>query len=295
MKKTSAGYFWGRSVKNAKNNKPMTLVSVSVLCVCLILLGTFVLISMNISMYLDRLGEANVVRVYPHHEASQSEVLKLKQRLEDFDNVSSVEYVPKEEGAKEFAETYKEYGDILLQGFDENPLPDKFLLTITDMSLTNETVIRLKALEGVENVTWSSDATKSILTLQRVFQIGGGIVVAILALISAFIISNTIRASMHYRRLEIAIMRFVGAKNGFIRKPFVIEGFLIGLMGSLIAYIIEYFIYVYGIKKFIDSIDILSTMSFKEVALPLAGAFLIIGTLTGVIGSAISVRRHLKV
>ncbi len=294
MKKTSAGYFWGRSVKNAKNNKPMTVVSVSVLTVCLILLGTFVLVSMNISMYLERLGEANVVRVYPPHDASQSEVMKLKQKLEGFDNVAEVTYVPKDEGAKEFTENYQGYGDIL-QGFDENPLPDKFLLTLEDISLTGETVLALQSVEGVKDVTWSSGATKSILTLQRVFQIGGGVVVAILALISAFIISNTIRASMHYRRLEIAIMRFVGAKNSFIRKPFIIEGFLIGLLGSVIAYAIEYFIYVYGLKRFIDSIDILTTMSFSEVALPLAGAFLLIGTLTGVIGSAISVRKHLKV
>ena len=294
MKKTSAGYFWGRSVKNAKNNKPMTVVSVSVLTVCLILLGTFVLISMNISMYLERLGEANVVRVYPPHDASQSEVMKLKQNLESFENVAEVGYVPKDEGAKEFAESYQGYGDIL-QGFEENPLPDKFVLTLEDISLTEETVLALQNLEGVKDVTWSSGATKSILTLQRVFQIGGGVVVAILALISAFIISNTIRASMHYRRLEIAIMRFVGAKNSFIRKPFLIEGFLIGLLGSVIAYAIEYFIYVYGLKRFIDSIDILTTMSFSEVALPLAGAFLLIGTLTGVIGSAISVRKHLKV
>lgn len=285
---------WGRSMLGAKFNKPMAIVSVSVLTVCLLLLGTFVLVSMNISSYLNRLGEANVVRVYPPYTATQSEVYDLKTALESCDNVATVEYVPKEEGAEEFKQAYSEYGEIL-DGFEENPLPDKFVLTLTDLTKTSETIAKLQQLEGVERVTWSASATSTILTIKRVLEIAGGAIVAILAVISAFIISNTIRASMQSRRLEIGIMRLVGAKNSFIRKPFIIEGLVIGVIGSVIAYVIEYFVYIYGMQKLIGSIEILKPIPFSEIALPLAGAFLIVGVLTGVLGSIISVRKHLKV
>lgn len=287
-------YSWGRSMLNTKFNKPMAIVSVSVLTVCLILLGTFVLISLNISSYLDRLGEANVVRVYPPYTATQSEVYDLKTAIEATDNVDTVTYVPKEEGAAEFKESYSEYGDIL-EGFEDNPLPDKFVITLKDMTKTSETISALQAIEGVEQVTWSASATRTIVTIKRVLEIAGAAIVAILAVISAFIISNTIRASMQSRRLEIGIMRLVGAKNSFIRKPFIIEGLTIGVIGSVIAYAIEYFIYVYGMQKLIGSIELLKPMPFSEIALPLAGSFLLVGVLTGVLGSVISVRKHLKV
>lgn len=285
---------WRRSMRNTKYNKPMTLVSVSVLTVCLLLLGTFVLVSMNISSYIDRLGEANVIRVFPSYEAEQSDVDELHTKLESFDNVDTVKYVSKDEGAAEFKEMYQDYGDVL-DGFDDNPLPDKFVLTLKDLSQTESTIAALQRLDGVERVSWSASATKTIITTKHVFEIAGGAVVAILAIISAFIISNTIRASMHSRRLEIGIMRLVGAKNSFIRKPFVTEGFMMGLVGSVIAYIIEYFIYVYGMQKLIGQIEILKPIPFSQIAFPLAGAFLLVGVLTGVIGSAISVRKHLKV
>lgn len=277
-----------------KFNKPMAIVSVSVLIVCLILLGTFVLISLNISSYLDRLGEANVVRVYPPYTATQSEVYDLKTALERTDNVATVTYIPKDEGAEDFKESYSEYGDIM-DGFESNPLPDKFVITLVDMAKTSETISAIQSLEGVEQVTWSASATRTILTIKRVLEIAGAAIVAILAVISAFIISNTIRASMQSRRLEIGIMRLVGAKNSFIRKPFVLEGLLIGVIGSVIAYAIEYFIYIYGMQKLIGSIELLKPMPFSEIALPLAGSFLIVGILTGVLGSVISVRKHLKV
>ena len=285
---------WGRSMLGTKFNKPMAIVSVSVLTVCLILLGTFVLISLNISSYLDRLGEANVVRVYPPYTATQSEVYDLKTALEAADNVATVTYVPKDEGAADFKESYSEYGEIM-DGFENNPLPDKFVITLVDMTKTSETISALQSLEGVEQVTWSASATRTILTIKRVLEIAGAAIVAILAVISAFIISNTIRASMQSRRLEIGIMRLVGAKNSFIRKPFVLEGLLIGVIGSVIAYVIEYFIYIYGMQKLIGSIELLKPMPFSEIALPLAGSFLIVGILTGVLGSVISVRKHLKV
>ena len=287
-------YSWGRSMLSTKFNKPMAIVSVSVLTVCLLLLGTFVLVSMNISSYLNRLGEANVVRVYPPYTATQSEVYDLKTALEAADNVATVTYVPKEEGAEEFKQSYSEYGDIL-DGFEANPLPDKFVITLKDMTRTSETISVLQSIEGVEKVTWSASATRTIVTIKRVLEIAGGAVVIILAIISAFIISNTIRASMQNRSLEIGIMRLVGAKNSFIRKPFIIEGFLIGVIGSVIAYVIEYFIYVYGMQKLIGSIELLKPMPFKEIVLPLAGSFLLVGVLTGVLGSVISVRKHLKV
>ena len=191
-------------------------------------------------------------------------------------------------------ESYSEYGDIL-DGFEANPLPDKFVITLKDMTRTSETISVLQSIEGVEKVTWSASATRTIVTIKRVLEIAGGAVVIILAIISAFIISNTIRASMQNRSLEIGIMRLVGAKNSFIRKPFIIEGFLIGVIGSVIAYVIEYFIYVYGMQKLIGSIELLKPMPFKEIALPLAGSFLLVGVLTGVLGSVISVRKHLKV
>lgn len=294
MRRTTFGYFWGRSFKNTRTNRPMTVVSVSVLAICLVLLGTFILVSMNISNYLKKLGEANVIRVYPAYDATQQEVDDLYKRLGEINNVAEIKYVPKDQGLEEFKETYKDYSEIM-DGFAENPLPDKFIISLNDLTLTDNTVVAIKQTEGVDQVTWSASATKSIVTLQRVFMISGMVIVAILAVVSMFIISNTIRASLHYRHLEIMIMRLVGAKNSFISKPFIFEGMIIGFMGSALAYLVEYLIYRFGLIRLVESIELLTPIPFEQVALPLAAAFLGVGLITSALGSSISIRKHLKV
>ena len=294
MKMTTFGYFFSRSIKYTRTNKPMTLVSVSVLIVCLLLMGSFILVSLNISDYLNRLGDANVIRVYPPYDATTEEVDALKIQLESMENVSAVEYVPKDAGLEEFRQDYSEYGEVF-DGFEENPLPDKFILTLADQEQMENTVYQLKLIEGIENVTYSKEATHAIITIRQVFNMVGAIVISILAIISAFIISNTIRASMHYRRLEIRIMRFVGATSVFVSTPFIIEGFIMGFIGSAIAYGLQYLVYQFGMQKVVESIELLSPIEFKTVALPLAAVFVAVGVITGVVGSAISVRRYLKV
>lgn len=291
--KSTFGYCLGRAFKNTRKNRPMTVVSTSVLMICLILLGTFILISMNISNYLKQLGDSNVVRVYPAYDATQSEVDELGKKLWEINNVADVKYVPKDEGLKEFKEAYKDYSEIM-DGFSENPLPDKFVITLKDLKQTDNTVVAIKQVSGVDQVTWSTSATKSIITIQRVFMISGMAIVVILAVVSIFIISNTIRASLFYRNSEIKIMRLVGAKNSFIKKPFIFEGIIIAIIGSILAYGIEYIIYQYGLVKIVSSINILTAVPFKNVALPLALAFLGVGIITSAIGSSMAIKKFLR-
>lgn len=231
----------------------------------------------------------------------QEMVTKIQAELKGIPNVKSIEYISKEQGLDN---TKKMLGDsnYLLDGIkDRNYIPDTFVITVNEIEKTEQTKSTIEKIEGVEMVIASIEMSDTLTYVQRTVNTLGSAIIIALAVISVVIISNTIRATIFARRKEINIMKFVGATNSFIRIPFLVEGFFLGLISALISYLIIWGGYSYLIQAF--SVDISewlnavfdSVIPFSQVAVNLAWFFGLTGTLLGSIGSAISIRNHAKV
>lgn len=232
----------------------------------------------------------------------QAKVAEIQAEIESNPNVNSVEYVSKEQGLEDTREMLGDQGYLIDDIKDRNYIPDTFVITLKDIALTAATKSEIERISGVDLVMASTEVSDTLIYTQRAIStIGSGIILA-LAVISIVIISNTIRATIFARRKEINIMKFVGATNSFIRIPFVVEGFLLGLLSALISYLFIWGGYSYLINSFstADATMWLSSVlqnvvPFEDVAKNLALFFGITGTVIGSVGSLISIRNHVKV
>ncbi|MBO5852459.1 MAG: ABC transporter permease [Clostridia bacterium] len=228
---------------------------------------------------------------------NEEEALALCDKLSKIDNVLSVEYVPSEEGLESIKEGLLEGKEEYFEFLDKdhgNPLSDAAKITLKDMSKFKETLQAIKDTEGVDSVQSQSDLADKINALKDGIGIAGVWIIAILLIISLVIVSNTIRVTMYSRKLEISIMKAVGATNSFIRLPFVIEGVTIGIISAATSTAILYFCYRVAMEAIGDALGIINIIAFKEVALLIVGIFLAIGVLSGIVGSVIMISKYLK-
>ena len=228
-------------------------------------------------------------------------IAAVKAAITQHPNVKSCDHISKEQGLDNFKESLGENG-YLLDGLEEmNYIPDTFAITLNDVSLTEQTKLELEKNAEVDLVVASTTVADTLTYIQRTVNTLGGAVILALGIISLVIVSNTIRATIFARRKEINIMKFVGAKNAFIRIPFVVEGFTLGLISAVISYLVIWGSYSYLIQAFTTDVSAWLNSAFEniipfhEIALNLGLFFVITGTLLGSIGSVISIRNHAKV
>ena len=223
--------------------------------------------------------------------------MALGSHLRALDNVTTVEAVEKEEAYEEILAEMDENLRLYLSGLDENPLPDAYRVTVTDMSGFEKVVDEIKKLDGIERVYENSTLARQLEGIRdSVTYISLGIIVLLL-IVSLFIISNTIKVTMFSRRLEISIMKSVGATNSFIRWPFMVEGILIGVIAGILATGAVWAVYEFAMTSFASMLSGLGgevQVRFLDYALYLVAAFVGIGIFTGIFGSATSIRKYLK-
>ena len=291
------GYLTKEGFRNLKVNKLMSVASVTVLFSCLMLIGIAFMLLVNIESFISGIESENVIMVYVDMDATDYEYIKLGNDLRALDNVSLVENIDKEPAYEqilsELDEGLKEY----LSGLDENPLPDAYKLTISDMSGFEAVVNEIKQLDAIERVYENSALARQLEGIKNsVTYISLGMI-ALLFVVSLFIISNTIKVTMFSRRLEISIMKSVGATNSFIRWPFMIEGIIIGLVAGLLATAAVWGIYEFALGSFtavLSGFGAGTQINFLDYAPYLVAAFVGIGIFTAVFGSATSIRKYLK-
>lgn len=295
MKYTSLKYLTKEGCRNIWVNRLMSLASVTVLMSCLVIIGSFVLVFLNISTVLDRVEAQNIVMVFVDDNISADDVSMLGKDIERIENVSSYELVPKEEAYKELLMSMGTDASVL-EGVDEDFLPDAYKVTISDMALYNETVESLKGLDNILSVRQNSDLADKLLQIrQSITYISIGIIL-MLFFVALFIIANTVRITMFSRRLEISIMKAVGATNWFIRWPFLVEGVFLGVLSAFFSIGLLYVIYFVAEKSFEALLGVFESgiIPFSECALQLLGGFLVLGVFTGFFGSLVSMGRYLK-
>lgn len=295
MKGTSLKYLTHEGFRNVWVNRLMSLASVTVLMACLIIMGAGIMIYFNINNVVDKVQSQNVVMVYVADDASEDETTQIGTSLNGISNVESCEFVPKEVAFQEQIQSMG--GDAaLFEGFDEIPLPDAYKVTVKDLSQFENTVSQIKQINKVDSVRENSDLASKLLSLRHAVSIVSVGLVIMLFLVALFIISNTIRITMFSRKLEISIMKAVGATNWFIRWPFMIEGMILGTISGIVSLGVLWGLYAVAEKVFAQTLSLIgfSLVPFSEYWWQILLVFVAIGLFTGGFGSLVSMAKYLK-
>ena len=283
MKGTSLKYLTHEGFRNVWVNRLMSLASVTVLMACLI------------NNVVDKVQSQNVVMVYVADDATEDETTQIGTSLKGISNVESCEFVPKEVAFQEQIQSMG--GDAaLFEGFDEIPLPDAYKVTVKDLSQFENTVSQIKQINKVDSVRENSDLASKLLSLRHAVSIVSVGLVVMLFLVALFIISNTIRITMFSRKLEISIMKAVGATNWFIRWPFMIEGMILGTISGIVSLGVLWGLYAVAEKVFAQTLSLIgfSLVPFSEYWWQILLVFVAIGLFTGGFGSLVSMAKYLK-
>lgn len=295
MKGTSLKYLTHEGFRNVWVNRLMSLASVTVLMACLIIMGAGIMIYFNINNVVDKVQSQNVVMVYVADDASEDETTQIGTSLKGISNVESCEFVPKEVAFQEQIQSMG--GDAaLFEGFDEIPLPDAYKVTVKDLSQFETTVSQIKQINKVDSVRENSDLASKLLSLRHAVSIVSVGLVIMLFLVALFIISNTIRITMFSRKLEISIMKAVGATNWFIRWPFMIEGMILGTISGIVSLGVLWGLYAVAEKVFAQTLSLIdfSLVPFSGYWWQILLVFVAIGLFTGGFGSLVSMAKYLK-
>ena len=291
---SSLGYLLKEGVKNIWSNRTMSFASVGVLVSCLLLTGAAVLFSMNVDVAMKSLEGNNSTTVYLQEGLPTLTSLRVGQEIKQLDNIEECEFVSKQDAVQNMLDMLGDDGTVLegLLG-DENFLPDAFRISMKDLNLYDETAAQIEAINGVDEIIDYSDIAEQLTSLDNLVTSVGFWIVLILSLVSLFIISNTIRVTMFSRRLEISIMKSVGATNWFVRVPFILEGVIIGLLSGGVASGLLVLVYNKLVSS-IASIPLFSPVDIGPITWRITLIFMLAGALFGALGGLITLGKYLK-
>ncbi len=289
------GYYIREGISSIFTHGFMSFASVIIIVACLLIMGSFTLLALNVDNIIDRLEKEDVIIAYVDDSLSESEARDLQTELESIINVDHVEFMSREDAMEDFINTYKD--TTFLEGLDATVLRHRYVVYVEDIALMEQTQDLIKNTIGIGGVSLHLEISEGFVALRNTVTIVSVFLVLILFIISLFIMSNTIKLTTIERKDEIAIMKMVGATSSFIRWPFIIEGMILGFVGSLSSYLAQWGVY----KLLIDGplsgsgLSFLTVLPFSTFAVPLLIAFCVVGLGVGVIGSASAIKNYLKV
>ena len=299
MKMSSLGYLIKEGLRNIKQNSFMSIASVLVLISCLLLSGAAYLTFVNVDHLFRWAFSQNIAIVWSVEDADDAQVAELGAQVEALTNIDTVTPITKEEILADYENVVPDATFESLQG-ENNPMLDGFEITFVDLNLMQQTIAEIEALPSVDSVSCYDELGRLLTGIRDIVMKIGGAVILMLLAVSLFIISNTIKLTVYSRRLEIGIMKSVGATKAFIRLPFMVEGMVLGFSAGLLSYGLLYFVYArlstvmtIGKMGFVTMGE-LGLLGLMPVWAELLIGFLLIGTLTGMLGSGISIGRYLK-
>ena len=295
MARHNFGYFVHEGVSNMFSHGFMSFAAIGITVACLLIMGTFTLVAVNANELLLTLEQENEILAYVDDSYTESQARALQSKLEEVPNVASVTYISNDQAMEDFKDQYPE--EELFQDLDPEILEDRYAIRLVDLERQRETVERIEALPGISDVSHYEEIAGGFVTMRNVATVVCVALIAILFVVSVFIISNTIKLTTFDRRDEIAIMRMVGATNGFIRWPFVYEGFLLGLLGAVIAFFLQWALYT-AVARGVDTNDtlqLIQVIPFAQLWAPVAAVFAAAGIVIGVGGSLSAIRKFLQV
>ena len=296
MKINNVGYLLKEGIRGIFLHGFMSFAAVCVTVACLLIIGSFSMLLYNVNIMVEDLNKTNEVMVYIDSELPDAEARSIGTKINQIQNVHQSVFVSREEALDKFVADHEEDGDAF-SGVVAGDLRHRFVVTLVDNALMQETVSQLENIPGVAKINAEYELAEGFLTLQKVLRIVSVGVIGVLLVISLLIISNTVKLALYDRKDEIAIMKMVGATNGFIRLPFVVEGFTLGMTGAAAAFGLEWALYDALVNEVeaVDAFQLFSFVPFQQLLLPMVITFSAAGMFVGVFGSWISIRKFLNV
>lgn len=291
----SFGYFVKEGFRSIFSHGLMSFASVCVTVACLIIVGSFSILMYNVGIMVDELNQTNEVMVYIDETLSESDAKSVGTKINLIENVQMSTFKSREDALKDFIADHE--GDEAFSGVEAEDLRHRFIVTLLDNSIMEETVKQIEQIEGVAKITASYELAEGFSTLEEVLRIVSVVIIAGLLVVSLVIISNTVKISVYDRRDEIAIMKMVGATNGFIRLPFVVEGLTLGMLGAGVAFGLEWLLYDLLVNKIesMDSLQMFNFVPFQQLLMPMICIFAATGFFVGVLGSWSSIKKFMNV
>ena len=289
------GYFIREGIGNMFSHGFMSFAAIGITVACLLIMGTFSLVAYNANENLKDLQRENAVLAFVDENLTDEEAMALQSQLEKLPNVSDCTFVSREEARDSYVEQYDE--DDLYSDLDPEIFRHRYVLHLKDLDDMAQTTQALQNVEGIVKIRADEDISNGFLTMRNIAGVISITLIAILLIVSVFIISNTIKLTTFDRRDDIAIMKMVGATDGFIRWPFVYEGLLLGLLSAAFAFGLQWLLYraiMEGIENS-DTLQLLRIVPFDKIWKPVAVAFGGVGIVVGVGGSLTAIRRFLRV
>ena len=295
MKLNRIGYLIREGFRSITTHGFMSFASVTIIMACLIIMGSVSLLAVNIDELIKDLEDQNeVVAFVDEAITDETEASQLESSITAIDNISSAEFVSRTEAMDSFM---SKYDDDLMEGIDETVFRHRFIIHLTDIALMSETKAALEGVPGIAKVNAHLEYAQTFVMIRNIVSIVSLVLIVILVFVSVFIMSNTIKLATFGRREEIAIMKMVGANNGFIRMPFVVEGLVLGIMGGGLAFLAEWGIYELLTGRLMGSLtgNFLTIVSFNTVAIPVFLVYMGVGIMVGAFGGVNAIRNYLKV
>lgn len=290
------GYYWKEGFRNIFKHGFMSIAAVLIMLACLLLTGTVTLIAYNINLSIQTLQQSNEIVVFIDEDLTTREAKALGSEFERIDNIATIDFEDRDVALEKYRE---ELGDdaVILENYNSanNPLRNSFIFTLKDPTLAQETIEQISAVDGTDYIRADEDLISRLIQVQHVFNIVALAMVVGLAVISVFIIANTVKLAMFARREEISIQKMVGATNWFIRWPFVIEGMVLGLLAGGLAYLAEWGLYTELTNVAGGVIPYFHIMPFNELQWLVLAVYLGAGVLFGIGGSVTSIRKFMNV
>ena len=300
MKYNILGYLIGEGFSNVFKNKKSTGASLMMMCATMIIFGVFLILGENINHFVREVEDAQGIQVFATKEATPEQVQQLGDEINKINGVNTIEYVSKETALNQMKEKFSEHEEFL-EGYEgeNNIFSDSYVVTLTDLNLLDQVQTEISKLANVKEITSSNETVTTLIDLANGIKIVTGVILVLLIIISIFIIANTIKLTVHARRKEISIMKYVGATNGFIRWPFIVEGMIIGIIASAISILIIAVAYNFIAEQMVNSQFMkmvgVSLVGFSDMFSSIIFTYMLLGIGIGALGSIISMRKYLKV
>ena len=295
MRLNNLGYLLKEGFKGIFTHGFMSFAAVCVTIACLVIVGSFSILAYNLDEMVEDLNKTSEILCYVDSELSDAEARSIGTKINLLDNVLQADFVSREEALEDFIADHD--GDSAFSGVQASDLRHRYVVVLEDNLLMQQTDEQLKQLPGIAKTDAAYELAEGFTTIQSVLHIVSYAVIAVLLVISLLIISNTVKLAMYDRKDEIAIMKMVGATNGFIRLPFIVEGFTLGMIGAVLAFGLEWVGYDALVQRVsgVDSLQLFSFVPFQELLIPMVVVFAGAGMFVGIVGSWTSIRKFMDV
>ena len=295
MKLNNLNYLLKEGVKGIFTHGFMSFAAVCVTVACLVIVGSFSILMYNVNIMVEDLNRTNEILVFIDETLTEAEARSVGTKINVIPNVYQSTFVPREQALEDFVADHQESSSF--SGVAAEDLRHRFSVVLQENDLMAQTVEQIRQIDGVVKIRAEYELAEGFSTLEDVLQVVSVAVISVLLVVSLLIISNTVKLGMYDRRDEIAIMKMVGATNGFIRLPFVVEGFSLGMMGAALAFGIEWWMYDALVERIelVDTLQLFDFVPFRQLLIPMIATFCAAGFFVRIVGSWTSIRKFLDV